>query len=265
MCRCRRSKTTTCWCASARAASAAATCTATTDPPAAASRRSSWGTRRQARSNGSVAAYAASTQGDRVTFDSTVSCGACEYCRAARRTSATTARVLGVSCADYRRHGAFAEFVSVPAPDSSRLPRRHAVRARGTGRSGVGRRSRRQPRGPAAGRHRCRDRLRHDRAAHDPGVAAQRVHADRSPSTIDERRRALATKFGAAATIQPASRVRSRRRARSDGVPRRGSRLRGRRALRDRRRRRALPCVRAAPSRSSATWPRTSICRCRRS
>ena len=33
---------------------------------------------------------------------------------AARSTCATTAQVIGVSCGDYRRHGAFAEYVVVP-------------------------------------------------------------------------------------------------------------------------------------------------------
>lgn len=52
--------------------------------------------------------------GDRVTFDSTVWCGACEFCRAGRVNLCDNRRVLGVSCDDYRRNGAFAEFVAVP-------------------------------------------------------------------------------------------------------------------------------------------------------
>jgi L-iditol 2-dehydrogenase len=52
--------------------------------------------------------------GDRVTFDSTVYCGQCEYCRAGRNNLCDRREVLGVSCGDYRRYGAFAEFVAVP-------------------------------------------------------------------------------------------------------------------------------------------------------
>jgi len=52
--------------------------------------------------------------GDRVTFDSTVSCGACFYCRRGQVNLCDHRQVLGVSCGDYRRHGAFAEYVTVP-------------------------------------------------------------------------------------------------------------------------------------------------------
>jgi L-iditol 2-dehydrogenase len=62
------------------------------------------------------------TVGDRVTFDSTVSCGDCFYCRQGRVNLCDNRRVLGVSCEDYRRHGAFAEFVAVPERILYRLP-----------------------------------------------------------------------------------------------------------------------------------------------
>lgn len=52
--------------------------------------------------------------GDRVTFDSTVYCGDCWYCRRGDIHLCENRRVLGVSCAEYRRHGAYAEYVSVP-------------------------------------------------------------------------------------------------------------------------------------------------------
>lgn len=52
--------------------------------------------------------------GDRVTFDSTISCGDCDPCRRGNVNLCTSRRVLGVSCGDYRQHGAFAEFVVVP-------------------------------------------------------------------------------------------------------------------------------------------------------
>ena len=52
--------------------------------------------------------------GDRVTFDSTVSCGACSFCAAGEVNLCDRRQVLGVSCGEYRRNGAFAEFVAVP-------------------------------------------------------------------------------------------------------------------------------------------------------
>jgi len=52
--------------------------------------------------------------GDRVTFDSTIYCGDCDYCRRGEINLCNQRRVLGVSCEEYRQHGAFAEFVAVP-------------------------------------------------------------------------------------------------------------------------------------------------------
>jgi L-iditol 2-dehydrogenase len=60
--------------------------------------------------------------GDRVTFDSTVYCGECEYCRAGEVNLCDNRQVVGVSCGDYRRHGAFAEYVVVPERIVYRLP-----------------------------------------------------------------------------------------------------------------------------------------------
>jgi L-iditol 2-dehydrogenase len=60
--------------------------------------------------------------GDRVTFDSTVYCGECWFCRRGRVNLCDNRRVLGVSCGDYRRHGAFAEYVAVPQRILYRLP-----------------------------------------------------------------------------------------------------------------------------------------------
>jgi L-iditol 2-dehydrogenase len=61
-------------------------------------------------------------KGDRVTFDSTVSCGECWYCRRGEINLCENRRVLGVSCSEYRRHGAFAEYVAVPQRILYRLP-----------------------------------------------------------------------------------------------------------------------------------------------
>jgi len=52
--------------------------------------------------------------GDRVTFDSTVYCGKCRFCRMGRINLCDNRRVLGVSCEDYWQHGALAEYVAVP-------------------------------------------------------------------------------------------------------------------------------------------------------
>jgi L-iditol 2-dehydrogenase len=60
--------------------------------------------------------------GDRVTFDSTIYCGDCEYCRAGRNNLCDRREVLGVSCGDYRRYGAFAEYVAVPERIMYALP-----------------------------------------------------------------------------------------------------------------------------------------------
>ena len=60
------------------------------------------------------AAVNAFKPGDRVTFDSMICCRDCAFCRAGRPNLCESRRVLGVSCEDYRRHGAFAEYVAVP-------------------------------------------------------------------------------------------------------------------------------------------------------
>jgi len=60
--------------------------------------------------------------GDRVTFDSTIFCGDCEYCRRGEINLCENRRVMGVSCGDYRQNGAFAEYVAAPARILHRLP-----------------------------------------------------------------------------------------------------------------------------------------------
>lgn len=52
--------------------------------------------------------------GERVTFDSTVYCGKCYFCRRGEVNLCDNRQVLGVSPGEYRRHGAFAEYVAVP-------------------------------------------------------------------------------------------------------------------------------------------------------
>jgi L-iditol 2-dehydrogenase len=53
-------------------------------------------------------------KGDRVTFDSTVYCGECPYCRKGQINLCDNREVIGVSEGNYRRHGAFAEYVVIP-------------------------------------------------------------------------------------------------------------------------------------------------------
>jgi L-iditol 2-dehydrogenase len=60
--------------------------------------------------------------GDRITFDSTVYCGQCVFCTRGQVNLCETRQVLGVSCGDYRRMGAFAELVAIPERIAYRLP-----------------------------------------------------------------------------------------------------------------------------------------------
>lgn len=62
------------------------------------------------------------SEGDRVTFDSTIYCGECAPCLSGNINLCDRRQVLGVSCGDYCRAGAFAEFVVVPARIIHRLP-----------------------------------------------------------------------------------------------------------------------------------------------
>ena len=61
-------------------------------------------------------------KGDRVTFDSTEYCGACYYCKKGLINLCENRKVLGVSCAEYRRDGAMAEYIAVPQRILYRLP-----------------------------------------------------------------------------------------------------------------------------------------------
>jgi L-iditol 2-dehydrogenase len=59
---------------------------------------------------------------DRVTFDSTVYCGQCVYCLRGDVNLCECRQVIGVSCGEYRRDGAFAEYIAVPERILYRLP-----------------------------------------------------------------------------------------------------------------------------------------------
>jgi L-iditol 2-dehydrogenase len=75
---------------------------------------------------GTIAALGAGVsgfvEGERVTFDSTIFCGACNNCRRGDVNLCDHRQVLGVSCAEFRRSGAFAEYVTVPSRILYRLP-----------------------------------------------------------------------------------------------------------------------------------------------
>jgi L-iditol 2-dehydrogenase len=60
--------------------------------------------------------------GDRVTFDSMISCGACRYCREGQTNLCENRRVVGVSPIEYKQHGAFAERLAIPDRILYRLP-----------------------------------------------------------------------------------------------------------------------------------------------
>jgi L-iditol 2-dehydrogenase len=75
---------------------------------------------------GTVAAVGADVkdlhEGDRITFDSTIYCGHCEYCLKGEVNLCNNRQVLGVSTPDFRREGAFAEYVLVPRLVTYPLP-----------------------------------------------------------------------------------------------------------------------------------------------
>ena len=61
--------------------------------------------------------------GDRVTFDSTVFCGKCFFCLRGQMNLCDEREIIGVSTPTFRRMGAFAEYVVVPARIAHRLPK----------------------------------------------------------------------------------------------------------------------------------------------
>ena len=52
--------------------------------------------------------------GDRVTFDSMISCDNCDACAKGKNNLCPSRRVLGVSCETYRQAGCFAEYAKIP-------------------------------------------------------------------------------------------------------------------------------------------------------
>lgn len=62
------------------------------------------------------------SKGERITFDSTIYCGKCDFCKRGSINLCDNRRVLGVSCKEYRQNGAFAEYIAVPERILYRLP-----------------------------------------------------------------------------------------------------------------------------------------------
>lgn len=62
------------------------------------------------------------SKGERVTFDSTIYCGRCNFCKRGLINLCDNRRVLGVSCKEYRQNGAFTEYIAVPERILYRLP-----------------------------------------------------------------------------------------------------------------------------------------------
>ena len=60
--------------------------------------------------------------GDRICFDSTVYCNQCPPCKKGMYNRCVKRQVLGVSVPEFKRHGAFAEFVTVPHWICAKLP-----------------------------------------------------------------------------------------------------------------------------------------------
>lgn len=75
---------------------------------------------------GEIAGVGASVRGykvgDSVTFDSTEWCGTCWYCKRGQVNLCEDRRVLGVATTEWRRDGAFAEYIVVPERILFKMP-----------------------------------------------------------------------------------------------------------------------------------------------
>jgi len=61
-------------------------------------------------------------EGDTVTFDSMVYCGKCPACEKGQVNLCEHRQVMGVSCPEFKRHGAYAEYVTVPSHILYKIP-----------------------------------------------------------------------------------------------------------------------------------------------
>ena len=153
--------------------------------------------------------------GDRVTFDSTIYNPESFFSRRGLINLCDDRRVLGVSCEDYRQHGAFAELVSVPSHILYALPPGHDLRAGRPGRAGLDRGARPQPHPHRAGRHRARVRGRAHRADDGAGAQEHAPSSRSSPSTSTTGKLALAREVGAHPRAQLGQGRRGRARSRT--------------------------------------------------
>ena len=212
-----------------------------------------------ARLGGNVTGWA---EGERVTFDSTINCGRCWFCRRGQINLCDNRQIFGVSCDECRRDGAFAEYVAVPQHILYRLPDslsfRHAamvepvaVAVHAVGRTGV--------------------RLGDTAVVVGAGVIGLfLVQALRAAGCgriiavdLDQKKLDLACKLGADEGLRSDQ---VGRRRRSDAAHRRPRRRRGAGGRRHRSHGatgRRPACEKAASSRWSASWRRRSNCRCR--
>jgi (R,R)-butanediol dehydrogenase/meso-butanediol dehydrogenase/diacetyl reductase/L-iditol 2-dehydrogenase len=60
--------------------------------------------------------------GDRVTFDSTINCGNCSFCRSGFPNLCDNRRVLGVNCDEYKQDGIFAEYALIEEHALYKIP-----------------------------------------------------------------------------------------------------------------------------------------------
>ncbi|MDR3690989.1 MAG: galactitol-1-phosphate 5-dehydrogenase [Fimbriimonas sp.] len=60
--------------------------------------------------------------GDRVTFESVIFCNKCDYCKRGQTNLCDNRQVFGVSCTEFRKEGAFAEYLPVHARSLFKLP-----------------------------------------------------------------------------------------------------------------------------------------------
>ncbi len=60
--------------------------------------------------------------GERVTFDTTISCGTCWFCKRGMPNLCDNSKIMGVSLPEYRNNGAMSEYFAVPARILYRLP-----------------------------------------------------------------------------------------------------------------------------------------------
>ena len=115
--------------------------------------------------------------GERVTFDSMISCGDCWFCRRGQVNLCNHRRVLGVSCTEFKQHGAFAEYVAVPQHIVCPLPEGLSFERAAMAEPVSVARACRRPAADPARRFGRGSRHGHDRAVGRAGAAAGRLRA----------------------------------------------------------------------------------------